>query len=58
MTRQMGDLAYYHSFMGRTPELTERLAARLVDKLPGGLGHVFFGTSGSEAVETAAKFVE
>lgn len=57
MARQMGDLAYYHSFMGRTPEVSEVYAARLVEKLPDGLSHVFFGTSGSEAVETAAKFV-
>ncbi|MCR9151600.1 MAG: aminotransferase [Rhodobacteraceae bacterium] len=57
MTRQMTRLAYYHSFMGRTPEIAERLAARLVGKLPGGLSHVFFGTSGSEAVETAVKLV-
>jgi 4-aminobutyrate--pyruvate transaminase len=55
MERQMGQLAYYHSFMGRTPDITERLAARLVARLPGALGHVIFGTSGSEAVESAAK---
>lgn len=54
--RQMEQLAYYHSFMGRTPTIADDLAARLVDRLPGDLAHVFFGTSGSEAVETAAKF--
>ena len=54
--RQMETLAYYHNFMGRTPAITDQLAARLVDRLPGDLAHVFFGTSGSEAVETAAKF--
>ena len=53
-TRQMGRLAYYHSFMGRTPEVADRLAHRLVDRLPG-MSRVFFGTSGSEAVETASK---
>jgi adenosylmethionine-8-amino-7-oxononanoate aminotransferase len=53
---QMQELAYYHSFMGRTPEITDRLAARLAARLPGALNHLFFGTSGSEAVETAAKF--
>lgn len=56
MTEQMGTLAYYHSFMGRTPALSDALAARLVARLPG-MSHVFFGTSGSEAVETGAKFV-
>ncbi|MEM8850002.1 MAG: aminotransferase class III-fold pyridoxal phosphate-dependent enzyme [Pseudomonadota bacterium] len=54
--RQMRQLAYYHGFMGRTQDVTERLSARLVDHLPDGLDHVFFGTSGSEAVETAIKF--
>lgn len=55
-TKQMGELAYYHSFMGRTCEITTELADRLVEKLPGHLAHVFFGTSGSEAVETSIKF--
>ncbi len=56
ITDQMGKLAYYHSFMGRTPEVADQLAARLVARLPG-MDRVFFGTSGSEAVETASKFV-
>jgi len=55
-SEQMDRLAYYHSFMGRTCEITVRLADRLVQKLPGDLNHVFFGTSGSEAVEHAVKF--
>ena len=53
---QMGKLGYYHSFMGRTSSVTNTLAERLVEKLPAGLEHVFFGTSGSEAVDTAIKF--
>jgi adenosylmethionine-8-amino-7-oxononanoate aminotransferase len=53
---QMGKLAFYHSFMGRSCEITQRFAERLVEKLPGDLKHVFFGTSGSEAVENAIKF--
>lgn len=57
MAEQVSVLGYYHSFMGRTPEITETLAARLVKRLPGQLSHVFFDTSGSGAVETAAKFV-
>ena len=56
MADQMGQLAYYHSFMGRTPAITTRLTARLAALLPGDLNHLFFTTSGSEAVETAAKF--
>lgn len=53
---QMTRLAYYHSFMGRTCAVTNRLAERLAARLPGDLRHVYFGTSGSEAVETAVKF--
>lgn len=53
---QMGRLAFYHSFMGRTCEVTDRLSERLVSHLPGELNHVFYGTSGSEAVENAVKF--
>ncbi len=56
MADQMATLAYYHSFMGRTPALTDRLSARLVARMPG-MARVFYGTSGSEAVETAAKIV-
>ncbi|MGC6484947.1 MAG: aminotransferase class III-fold pyridoxal phosphate-dependent enzyme [Candidatus Puniceispirillales bacterium] len=56
MADQMRELAYYHSFMGRTPAITSRLSARLVEILPPGLDHVFYTSSGSEAVETAAKF--
>lgn len=54
---QMEKLAYYHSFMGRTCEVTETLAARLAARLPGDLSHIFFATSGSEAVESAVKIV-
>lgn len=54
---QMEKLAYYHSFMGRTCDVTERLAERLAARLPGDLSHVFFATSGSEAVESAVKMV-
>ncbi|MGR3491602.1 MAG: aminotransferase class III-fold pyridoxal phosphate-dependent enzyme, partial [Shimia sp.] len=56
MAEQMGQLAYYHSFLGRTPALTGTLAERLVKRMPG-MARVIFGTSGSEAVETAAKMV-
>ena len=54
-TRQMATLAYYHSFMGRTADVTERLAERLAAKLPGSLSRVFFGCTGSDAVDTAVK---
>lgn len=53
--KQMERLSYYHSFMGRTCQVTEDLAAKLADKLPGDLNYVFFASSGSEAVESASK---
>ncbi len=56
-TTQMERLAYYHSFMGRTCDVTETLALRLAGMLPGDLTHVFFATSGSEAVESSVKMV-
>jgi 4-aminobutyrate--pyruvate transaminase len=51
----MGQLAYYHSFMGRAPDITERLGGTTGGAVARALGHVFFATSGSEAVESAAK---
>ena len=54
-TKQMEQLAYYHGFMGRTCEVTEQLAEQLVARLPGLLSHVFFGCTGSDAVESAIK---
>lgn len=42
-------------FGGITHEPAERLASRLVEMLPGDLGHVFFSDSGSVAVEVAMK---
>ncbi len=56
-TSQMQTLSYYHSFMGRTCAVTERLAAKLTDVLPAPIRHVFFGNSGSEAVDTAIKLM-
>lgn len=55
--RQYRNLPYYHSFMGRTAEATERLAEALTSVLPAHINRVFFGCSGSDAVETAAKLV-
>lgn len=54
-TEQMRRLSYYHSFLGRTHEAVERLTAALVPMLPEPLSHMFYGLSGSDAVDTAVK---
>lgn len=54
---QIETLGYYHSFLGRTCAITDRLAVRLTALLPPPLEHVFFGTAGSEAVDTAIKLM-
>jgi adenosylmethionine-8-amino-7-oxononanoate aminotransferase len=52
--KQVGELAYAHtSFF--TTEPAERLADFLTARAPAGLGHVYFVSGGSEAVEAAIK---
>lgn len=52
--RQAGQLAYAHtSFF--TTEAAEALAERLVVNAPAGLGHAYFVSGGSEAIEAALK---
>ncbi len=54
MHRQIDQLAYAHtSFF--TTEVAEELADHLVNHAPAGLGHVYFVSGGSEAVEAALK---
>ncbi len=52
---QARTLAAYNTFDPWTNEPTERLAARIVDLASMGRARVFFGQSGSEAVDTAMK---
>lgn len=54
ISRQAGTLDYAPPFqLGHPPSF--ELAHRLAKMLPGDIGHVFFGNSGSEAVDTALK---
>jgi adenosylmethionine-8-amino-7-oxononanoate aminotransferase len=54
MRRQLDTLAYAHtSFFTSAP--AEELADELVAQAPAGLGHVFFVSGGSEAIEAALK---
>jgi beta-alanine--pyruvate transaminase len=52
--RQLVALDYAPAFQMGHPAIFEA-ASRIAALLPGGLDHVFFGNSGSEAVETALK---
>lgn len=54
MHHQIDELAYAHtSFF--TTDVAEELADHLVSHAPDGLGHVYFVSGGSEAVEAALK---
>jgi adenosylmethionine-8-amino-7-oxononanoate aminotransferase len=54
MRAQLDQLAYAHtSFF--TTQAAEELAADLVAHAPAGIGHVFFVSGGSEAIEAALK---
>lgn len=53
-TKQMRELAYATCFNRVHPKAIE-LAAKLVEITSGKFGHVYLGTNGSEAVETALK---
>jgi len=53
--RQLQTLPFYHSFSGKVPEISTRLAEKLVAVAPDGLERVFFANSGSEANDSAVK---
>ena len=60
-TKSMDKLAFYHNFTGKAPDVTIDLAERLLKLAPAPLNNsgskVFFANSGSEAVDTAIKFI-
>ena len=55
IARQARVLAAYHTFDPYTIPVTEEAAARIADLSPHDGARVFFGQSGSEAVDTAMK---
>ena len=55
ITDQARSLASYHTFDPFTNEPSEALAAKIADLSPFDRSRVFFGSSGSEAVDTAMK---
>jgi putrescine aminotransferase len=56
-TRQMTKLPYYNSFFKTTTPPTVELATVLSQLTPDGLDRVFFGSSGSEAIDTMIRLV-
>ncbi len=52
---QMAKLPYYNTFFKTTNQPAILLAQRLAQIAPAGINHVFFATSGSEAVDTALR---
>ena len=56
-TRQLETLPYNHSFAGRTAPVVSELANKLISVAPKSMSKAYFVTSGSEAVDSAVKFV-
>jgi adenosylmethionine-8-amino-7-oxononanoate aminotransferase len=56
-SEQMGQLAYYHAFGGKTHPTVMALADKLHDMVPVKDAKVFFGNSGSDANDTLLKLV-
>ena len=54
---QMRELAYYHSFAHKVPPSVIELSEKLLQIAPGDMGKVAFANSGSEANDTALKFI-
>ncbi|MGE5673636.1 MAG: aspartate aminotransferase family protein, partial [Mycobacterium leprae] len=52
---QMGQLMYYHNYFHFSNEPSVRLAAKLAELTPPGMGKVFFTLGGAESVESAVK---
>ncbi|WP_298281573.1 aspartate aminotransferase family protein [Acidocella sp.] len=54
-TTQMTTLPYYNTFFKTTNKPAVALAAKIAQLAPEGMNHVFYGCSGSEAVDTALR---
>ena len=55
--QQMGQLAYYHAFGGKTHPTVMALADKLHDMVPVKDARIFFGNSGSDANDTHIKLL-
>jgi 4-aminobutyrate--pyruvate transaminase len=56
-TKQLNTLPYYHGFAHKTSDVAIEVARDLLAMAPGTMARAFFGTSGSDANDTAIKMV-
>jgi 4-aminobutyrate--pyruvate transaminase len=56
-TKQLNTLPYYHGFAHKTSDVAIEVARDLLAIAPGKMARAFFGTSGSDANDTAIKMV-
>ncbi len=56
-TEAMKTLSYYNLFFQTTTPYAAKLADLIAQKTPAGLDQIFFGCSGSEAVDSAIKLI-
>jgi 4-aminobutyrate--pyruvate transaminase len=56
-TRQLNTLPYYHGFAHKTSDVAIEAARDLLAIAPGKMARAFFGTTGSDANDTAIKMV-
>ena len=56
-TKQLNTLPYYHGFAHKTSDVAIEAARALLAIAPGNMARVFFGTTGSDANDTAIKIV-
>ena len=54
---QAKELAYYHTYVGHGNEPVIRLSDRIVKSAPEGMQRVYYGMSGSDAIETNIKLI-
>jgi len=57
ISRQARTLSHYHAFAGMTSTPPALLSERVVNMAPANMKRIFFGTSGSDANDTAVKIV-
>ena len=57
IAEQAHELAYSMAYLGHGTEASITLARMIAERTPDGLDHVYFGLTGSDANETAVKFV-